>query len=261
LSADTLVPSPANPQTLNRFSYVLGNPCRYNDPTGHSCADPQDETEAWGCYYAEQEILESTVLLKAEWEITTCRNGKCTTTIMVGWSHATILDDHTLITHNHFEPKFWDEEDFWNRATANFTAYRADGQEITGINYQDSQTYADGPETRALIFGPNSFSSPASFAEPGDKLPKTGSEVAVVTWKGSPGSTAVQWAPMTGIGGRVEFGDGTRVENALTVDITVRKGASGGGIFSNGTHIANNYAIGKANGQGVTVGALNPQLR
>ena len=33
--ADTIVPSPASPQSLNRFSYVLGNPLRYRDPSGH----------------------------------------------------------------------------------------------------------------------------------------------------------------------------------------------------------------------------------
>lgn len=27
--------SPANPQTLNRYSYVLNNPLKYVDPTGH----------------------------------------------------------------------------------------------------------------------------------------------------------------------------------------------------------------------------------
>ena len=35
LQADTLVPEPANPQSLNRYSYVLGNPLRYTDPSGH----------------------------------------------------------------------------------------------------------------------------------------------------------------------------------------------------------------------------------
>lgn len=34
-SPDTLVPQPANPQALNRFSYALNNPVRYSDPTGH----------------------------------------------------------------------------------------------------------------------------------------------------------------------------------------------------------------------------------
>ena len=45
LSADTIVPGVANPQALNRYSSVLGNPIRYNnDPTGHMCSDPDDPT-------------------------------------------------------------------------------------------------------------------------------------------------------------------------------------------------------------------------
>src|SRR6266545_4943921 len=35
LSADTIVPGYANPQNLNQYSYVLNNPLRYTDPTGH----------------------------------------------------------------------------------------------------------------------------------------------------------------------------------------------------------------------------------
>jgi RHS repeat-associated protein len=35
LSADTIVAGYANPQALNRYSYVLGNPLKYTDPSGH----------------------------------------------------------------------------------------------------------------------------------------------------------------------------------------------------------------------------------
>ncbi|PKO20274.1 MAG: hypothetical protein CVU38_21000, partial [Chloroflexi bacterium HGW-Chloroflexi-1] len=35
IQADTIVPQPGNPQALNRYTYVLGNPLRYRDPTGH----------------------------------------------------------------------------------------------------------------------------------------------------------------------------------------------------------------------------------
>jgi hypothetical protein len=35
LSADTIVPNYANPQLLNRFSYAIGNPLKYKDPSGH----------------------------------------------------------------------------------------------------------------------------------------------------------------------------------------------------------------------------------
>jgi RHS repeat-associated protein len=35
VSADTIVPSWASPQSLNRYAYVLNNPLNYIDPTGH----------------------------------------------------------------------------------------------------------------------------------------------------------------------------------------------------------------------------------
>ncbi len=37
-AADTIVPNPDDPQALNRYSYVLNNPLRYTDPTGHNPA-------------------------------------------------------------------------------------------------------------------------------------------------------------------------------------------------------------------------------
>jgi len=39
ISADTIVPGAGNPQSLNRYAYVLNNPIRYNDPSGHVPAD------------------------------------------------------------------------------------------------------------------------------------------------------------------------------------------------------------------------------
>jgi len=35
ISPDSIVPSPQNPQSLNRYSYVLNSPLRYTDPSGH----------------------------------------------------------------------------------------------------------------------------------------------------------------------------------------------------------------------------------
>jgi RHS repeat-associated protein len=35
ISVDTLVPEPDDPQSFNRYSFVLGSPLRYVDPTGH----------------------------------------------------------------------------------------------------------------------------------------------------------------------------------------------------------------------------------
>ena len=33
------MPNPANPQSLNRYSYCLNNPLRYIDPSGHDWMD------------------------------------------------------------------------------------------------------------------------------------------------------------------------------------------------------------------------------
>jgi RHS repeat-associated protein len=40
ISADTIVPDPANPQSLNRYSYCLNNPLKYTDSTGEYWSNP-----------------------------------------------------------------------------------------------------------------------------------------------------------------------------------------------------------------------------
>ena len=57
ISADTIAPDRANPQTRNRYSYVLNNPLRWTDPTGHAaCQVSSDSAETTeGCKdYARQ---------------------------------------------------------------------------------------------------------------------------------------------------------------------------------------------------------------
>jgi len=40
IQADTIVPNPAHPQDLNRYSYAANNPLRFSDPSGHWYYDP-----------------------------------------------------------------------------------------------------------------------------------------------------------------------------------------------------------------------------
>jgi len=64
ISADSIVPRPGNPQSLNRYAYVLGNPLRYTDPSGHFT---NDQLTAWfGKEWRQNFLAWQRMLEKAE---------------------------------------------------------------------------------------------------------------------------------------------------------------------------------------------------
>jgi RHS repeat-associated protein len=65
ISPDTLVPEPGNPQALNRYSYVLNNPLRFIDPSGHCEFDAQGNITRFDCSVEEFEKLP--VELRIKW--------------------------------------------------------------------------------------------------------------------------------------------------------------------------------------------------
>ena len=51
-SPDTIVPDPANPQSLNRYTYVRNSPLNFVDPSGHNemwCNDQNENNGGAGC--------------------------------------------------------------------------------------------------------------------------------------------------------------------------------------------------------------------
>jgi hypothetical protein len=68
-SADSIVPEPTNPQSHNRYSYVLNNPLLLTDPSGH-CADYYYDDEAcWQAYADATGILGSGFDFLKQWSL------------------------------------------------------------------------------------------------------------------------------------------------------------------------------------------------
>jgi RHS repeat-associated protein len=65
ISADTVVPEPGNPQSLNRYSWVLGNPLKYVDPTGHK-EEGECGFDGEACEGLPPDLLELLSLLLAD---------------------------------------------------------------------------------------------------------------------------------------------------------------------------------------------------
>jgi hypothetical protein len=206
------------------------SPAPASDEPG--CAAP-DATDAARCRELEAEILAATVRL--ELKIHDPGDGSAY------WSsigHGTIIAGRYLLTHNHYNLSLQDFEDGRERT---LSLYRPDGKPITRNAPLGTFTVTTAtPETLVFDFGDEGgeglfdllgLRSAKMDAQQAARL-RPGMEVAQVNWDGN--TTYVDWVRIEAI--REE--NGTRV---LVLGNFAQPGASGGGVFYDGYHVANNW--------------------
>lgn len=79
ISPDTVGPDPKNPQALNRYSYCLNNPLKYNDPSGH-WVEFTDAADAWEIFAANapdiaEMMINAKIMIVLSWEDLGCKTG------------------------------------------------------------------------------------------------------------------------------------------------------------------------------------------
>lgn len=223
-----------------------------------SCTNPSPG-EAWKCN-VERQILASTVRLK--WRVSTKKADGSGYNSVGSIGHATVMDGRHLVTHNHTgivslsNPR--------DGEIVEIAVYTVDGELIWEGPLAAVTVALEEAETLVLDFGTyrdeGMFArrglSSAEFRAWGSLSLQPGMEVAQVDWNGT--TVHVDWIKIES----VITNNGTpRLELANFV----ARGASGGGVFLNGYHVANNWSQATTldgNSGAVTrrysVAALNP---
>ena len=175
-----------------------------------------------------------------------------------GVGHGTVKQGRYLVTHNHFDSIVFSDELGNMSETLSLSFYKADGSLLTHLTNHPATAQFVG-ETVIFDFGAGFFDRlgvpSATFVSNAQGLIRPNATVAQINWNQS--RAFVEWTTVRSVTVR----DGISV---IELDNAVIKGASGGGIFLNGQHIANNWkviSISNANSGVVsdsfTVAALN----
>jgi hypothetical protein len=155
--------------------------------------------------------------------------------------HGTVMNGRYLVVHNHFH---LDVNAFGGAFAQDIfiDLYRADGQILVqNLHAPVFRVVREEPETMLWDFGPGEsgegfFESlgvaSASFKGPDQVQPKLGSKVAQVVWDGQ--STGIKWVMIEELNL-----DGEQA--TIMLGNPLQPGASGGGVFLEGHHIANNW--------------------
>jgi hypothetical protein len=184
----------------------------------------------------EERILKSTIRFYIEtWIVKSDESGFDMDTVS---GHGTLKDGRYLVTHNHFStPPSGGLHEPAPDVYALVTLTDGDGQALFRGPLSDFEIVWEDPETLVIahkdedLFERLGFVS-AEFKDWSSVPLEAGMEVAQVDWDGT--TTRVDWTTVQ----EVSVDDGTP-RLVLADDVTL--GASGGGIFWQGNHIANNW--------------------
>jgi len=210
------------------------------DPTvaaPQSCAQPKGKA-VQACRELEQRILAATVRIELQsWKVADDESGY---DIDYKVSHATIKDSRYLVTHNHYSiPLAIRPQDGEPEVYVAVTLSDSSGETLFKGSISDFELAWEDPETLILAYkGEDLFQDKgmvsAEFSDWSTVPLKAGMEVAQVDWDGA--TTRVDWTTVQ----EVNVEDG--VPRLVLAD-GVTLGASGGGIFWHGIHIANNWLL------------------
>lgn len=205
-----------------------------NDPL---CAHPAPAVEQT-CGALERQILASVVRLEVRGP-----NVNDDGRWAGGIGHGTIMDGRYLVTHNHFSIPLSMLKNVKKAGAAAVSMYKANGERIMLEAPPTVFTVVvEDPETLVLDFGTNDAGQgffemlgmpSAKFRARQDLQLQPGMEVAQIDWDGT--TAHVDWVRVNDFSTE----DGTPT---LELDNFVARGASGGGVFWQGYHVANNWA-------------------
>ncbi len=202
-----------------------------------SCAQPAAEHRAQ-CLHMEKQILKATV--RIEFQTLVVAENETGYEMLNAVGHATVKDGRTLVTHNHTEiPLSIDRPAGADDVYTRVFLWTAAGDLVHEGPLTDFAIILEDEETLVLALREADFLTglgftPAAFSSWRDELPGIGTEVAQVDWDGA--RTRIDWVTVT------EVDTETGVPQ-LEAAGGAKKGASGGGIFWQGRHIANNWKV------------------
>jgi hypothetical protein len=222
---------------------------KYDTPVENripSCSNPTPE-DLQTCQELEQQLLGYTVRIEIEaWikqPVGPAGSEMYEYKRSAGDGHATVMDGRYLLTHNHFDVPASALADLDSIEFGAVSIYTADGRKVdTEVQPPSLSVTAGDLESLVLDFGmvggQGYFASlglpSAQFVSWGEIQLESGAEVAQVDWDGR--TAHVKWASVESI----VTHDGPP---HLILSGGIKQGASGGGVFLNGYHVANNWTL------------------